>query len=134
VKLLLDTHAFVWAVTADARLPDSWRTPITDRSNVVLVSAATAWEMSIKATSGKWPSAGAMLDDVERAADELGAELLPITVEHAVEAGRIEWQHRDPFDRMLAAQAIVEDAVLLTGDHAFESSGAQIYRLESHQG
>jgi PIN domain nuclease of toxin-antitoxin system len=134
VKLLLDTHAFVWAVTADARLPDSWRAPITDASNVLLVSATTAWEMSIKATSGKWRPAAAMLDDLERAAEELGAELLPITVEHAIEAGRIEWEHRDPFDRMLAAQAIVEGAVLLTGDRSFGSSGARIYRSEPREG
>ena len=128
MKLLLDTHAFYWAVTADARLPDSWRPALIDRSNVLLVSAASAWEMSTKAMSGKWAAARTMLDDIEEAARDLGADLLPITVQHAIEAGCLDWEHRDPFDRMLAAQANVEDAVLLTVDHAFQSSGARIWR------
>ena len=127
MKLLLDTHAFYWAVTADARLPDSWRSVLIDRSNVLLVSAASAWEMSIKASSGKWGAVGAMLDDIDEAARDLGAELLPITVQHAIEAGRLDWDHRDRFDRMLAAQANVEGAALLTVDRAFQSSGARIW-------
>ena len=128
MKLLLDTHAFYWAVTADERLPDSWRSVLIDPSNVLLVSAASAWEMSIKAASGKWGAVSTMLDDIEEAARDLGADLLPITVQHAIEAGRLDWEHRDPFDRMLAAQANVEDAVLLTVDHVFQSSGARIWR------
>ena len=128
MKLLLDTHAFYWAVTADDRLPDSWRSALIDRSNVLLVSAASAWEMSIKAASGKWGAVHAMLDDIEEAAGDLGADLLPITVQHAIEAGRLDWEHRDPFDRMLAAQVNVEGAALLTVDTAFQSSGVTIWR------
>ena len=126
--MLLDTHAFYWAVTADERLPDSWRPVLTEPSHVLLVSAATAWEMSIKAASGKWGAVSTMLDDIEEAAGDLGADLLPITVQHAIEAGRLDWEHRDPFDRMLAAQANVEGAALLTVDHAFQSSGVTIWR------
>ena len=127
MRLLLDTHAFVWAVTDDERLPEEWRRPIADRSNALLLSSATAWEMSIKASSGRWPQAGAMLDGIAVAASDLGAEELPMTVDHAVDAGRLDWEHRDPFDRMLAAQAIAEKAVLLTADREFARSGAQVF-------
>jgi PIN domain nuclease of toxin-antitoxin system len=126
VRLLLDTHIFVWAVTDDPRLPDQWRNPLMRSSNELVVSAASVWEMSIKAASGRWPEATSMLDGLDEAFDSLDAELLAITAPHAIAAGRLEWLHRDPFDRMLAAQTNVDELVLVTIDRAFDDSGARL--------
>ena len=82
--------------------------------------------MSIKASSGKWPAADVMLDGLDEAVTGLGATVMPIRIDHAVAAGRLAWAHRDPFDRMLAAQAIVGDVVLVTVDQAFDGSGAAL--------
>ncbi|TFH20658.1 MAG: type II toxin-antitoxin system VapC family toxin [Acidimicrobiales bacterium] len=128
MKLLLDTHVFVWASTDDPQLGGMARELITDPANPLLVSAASAWEMSIKAASGKWPAADTMIDGIHDAIHALGASTLPIEIEHAVRAGRLDWAHRDPFDRMLAAQAICEGATLVTADRAFEASGARLIR------
>jgi PIN domain nuclease of toxin-antitoxin system len=109
--LLLDTHAYVWALTDPNRLSDRARTAVADPSNVLLVSAATAWEMAIKHRAGKWPEAEIL--------SRLGAELLAITAADAIRAGNLDWEHTDPFDRMLAAQALLRHATLLTRDEAF---------------
>jgi PIN domain nuclease of toxin-antitoxin system len=126
VNLLLDTHIFVWAVTDSPRLPDGIREALVDVGNSLLVSSASAWEMSIKAASGRWPDADVMLDGLDEAVPGLGAAVLPIRIDHAVAAGRLAWAHRDPFDRMLAAQAIVDDVVLVTVDRTFDTSGAAL--------
>ena len=116
MKLLLDTHIFVWAATGDRRLPSEAAAMILDASNTRTLSAASAWEMSIKAASGRWGGAVAMLNDLDTARRDLQAEQLPIDIPAAALAGRLEWDHRDPFDRMLVAQARVEDLYLLTYD------------------
>ena len=126
MNLLLDTHIFVWAVTDSPRLPDGIRAALLDAGNSLLVSSASAWEMSIKASSGRWPAANDMLDGLDEAVTGLGATVMPIRIDHAVAAGRLAWAHRDPFDRMLAAQAIVGDVLLVTVDRAFDGSGAAL--------
>jgi PIN domain nuclease of toxin-antitoxin system len=93
---------------------------ITDPANSVMVSAASSWEIAIKVHSGRWPEARALLDQFVDACADLAASILVIDVEHTVEAGLLEWSHRDPFDRMLAAQALVEDLALVTVDKAFD--------------
>jgi PIN domain nuclease of toxin-antitoxin system len=123
VKLLLDTHIFVWAATGDRRLPSEAAAIILDASNTRTLSAASAWEMSIKAASGRWGGAAAMLDDLDTALRDLQADQLPIDIPAAVLAGRLEWDHRDPFDRMLAAQANLGGYSLLTVDRAFDRAG-----------
>jgi PIN domain nuclease of toxin-antitoxin system len=123
VKLLLDTHIFVWAATGDRRLPSDAAAMILDTSNTRTLSAASAWEMSIKAASGRWDGAAAMLDDLDTALRDLQAEQLPIDVPAAVLAGRLEWDHRDPFDRMLAAQTKLGGYSLVTVDRAFDRAG-----------
>jgi PIN domain nuclease of toxin-antitoxin system len=123
VKLLLDTHIFVWAATGDRRLPSEAVAMILDTSNTRTLSAASAWEMSIKAASGRWDGAAAMLDDLDTALRDLQAEQLPIDIPAAVLAGRLEWDHRDPFDRMIAAQTELGGYSLVTVDRAFDRAG-----------
>jgi PIN domain nuclease of toxin-antitoxin system len=96
---------------------------ILDPSNTRTLSAASAWEMSIKAASGRWDGAAAMLDDLDTALSDLQAEQLPIDIPAAVLAGRLEWDHRDPYDRMLAAQTKLGGYALVTVDRAFDRAG-----------
>ena len=123
MKLLLDTHIFVWAATGDQRLPADAATLIVDPANTRTLSAASVWEMSIKAASGRWAEVELMLHDLDEALHDLQTGQLPIDIPAAVAAGRLDWEHRDPFDRMLAAQATLGGFSLLTVDRAFDHSG-----------
>ncbi|USQ79898.1 type II toxin-antitoxin system VapC family toxin [Ornithinimicrobium faecis] len=116
---LLDTHAVLWALTDPARLGPAARQTITARSTRLAVSAATAWEISTKQRIGKLPQADALVGGYSRHLDRLGAIRLPIDEEHALLAGRLDWSHRDPFDRVFAAQAMLESLTLVTNDSAF---------------
>ncbi len=106
MRALLDTHTFIWWITDSKRLPDSVQSPIADESNEVLISAASAWEVTTKHRIGKLPSAALIAADVSGAIADQGFEELPITVEDASRAGSLPGPHRDPFDRMLIAQAL----------------------------
>ena len=96
---LLDTHVMLWALTEPTRLGPTARDVIENRSSRLVVSAVSAWEITTK--------------------HRLGAIRLSVTEDHALLAGRLDWKHRDPFDRMLAAQAMIESLVIITGDPAF---------------
>ena len=122
MSALLDAHALLWALTADARLSANARGVIRDPANTVLVSAATAWELSIKQATGKLTLPGSLIEDVE--ATRFG--WLPITAADAVEAAALPLHHRDPFDRMLVAQARRLDAVLVSRDQALAPYGIEI--------
>ncbi|MGQ0845740.1 MAG: type II toxin-antitoxin system VapC family toxin [Sporichthyaceae bacterium] len=117
--LLLDTHAYVWAVTAPDQLSDGAREAISDRSNTLLVSAASAWEMALKHRAGKWPEAETLLARHDALCARLGAAQHPISSADAIRSGSLGWAHADPFDRMLAAQSLVAQATLVTRDSAF---------------
>jgi len=117
--LLLDTHAYVWALTDPDRLSVRARTAIEATSNTLLVSAATAWEMAIKHRAGKWPEAEILLSQHDSLTSRLGAQSLPISAGDAIRAGSLDWDHADPFDRMLAAQSLLHQAALVTRDDAF---------------
>lgn len=117
--LLLDTHAYVWALTTPDRLSGRARTAIEASSNAVLVSAATAWEMAIKHRAGKWPEAEILLAQHADLTRRLGAQSLDISAADAIRAGNLDWDHSDPFDRMLAAQSLLHQAALVTRDAAF---------------
>lgn len=116
---LLDTHVMLWALTEPARLGRKARKIIESPASRLMVSAASAWEIAMKHRLGKLPQADALLGAYSKHLDRLGAIRLPVTEDHALLAGRLEWGHRDPFDRMLAAQAMIESLVLITGDPAF---------------
>lgn len=118
MSFLLDTHALLWALTDPPRLGSEAHRIVAARSSHLVVSAATAWEIGTKQRLGKLPQADALVGGYARHLDRLGAIRLPITEEHALLAGRLEWPHRDPFDRMLAAQAMLESLTLLTNDEA----------------
>jgi PIN domain nuclease of toxin-antitoxin system len=112
MRLLLDTHAFLWWDSKDARLPDGHRLAIASPQNQVFVSALTVWEIAIKRASGKL----GFQASAAKAIEEHGFLSLPITVEHAEWAGSLPQLHRDPFDRLLVAQAQLEGLVLVTVD------------------
>ncbi len=116
MNLLLDTHALVWWIKADPRLSQPARQAILDDNTSVYVSVASAWEIAIKVGSGKWDEARKLLENFENAVAEEGFDLLPIAVIHVRTAGLMKVQHRDPFDRLLAAQASIEDLTLVTTD------------------
>ena len=116
MKLLLDTQAFIWAGLDDSRLGEPARHALTDPANHVFVSAVTAWEIAVKAALGR---IRANPDSVADAIADGQMVELPIAIAHASQAGRLPLHHRDPFDRMLVAQAQVEGARLVTHDKAF---------------
>lgn len=115
-RLLLDTHALVWATGDPARLSPVARTLIEDPGNDLVVSAASAWELAIKFRSGRFPAAEPLVRQFADVTGRLGATALAITDRHALRAGGLSWTHPDPFDRMLVAQALLEDLVLVTRD------------------
>jgi len=117
--VLLDTHAYVWALTSAERLGPAAGPLLRDRSTRLLVSAATAWEMAIKHRAGRWPEVEPLLAQHERLVSRLGAQTLAIDSEDALLAGGMSWEHGDPFDRVLAAQALRRDLRLLSRDGAF---------------
>lgn len=119
--LLLDTHAVIWAINEPAKLSEQARNLIADPSHSLAVSAASAWEIATKHRLGKLPQAESWIPHFEQQVARLGATTLPICVTHTLRAGSLEWAHRDPFDRMIAAQAQAENLTLVSRDHVFHS-------------
>jgi PIN domain nuclease of toxin-antitoxin system len=120
LKLLLDTHALIWWWLDDPQLSPAARKAIGDDSNAVCVSAASAWEILTKQRRGKLPGLPAdLVSSYSGLLAEDGFQPLAISTAHALLAGNHPAEHRDPFDRMLAAQAEIEGAVLVTRDPAF---------------
>jgi PIN domain nuclease of toxin-antitoxin system len=123
VALLLDTHAFLWWLAGDRKLPRRAREAISDPDEEVMVSAASAWEIATKYRIGKLPGAGVIVNDLVGAIASQSFTSLPITVVHAQRAGMLIGDHRDPFDRMLIAQARSEDLVLVSNEELFDAFG-----------
>ena len=122
MKVLLDTHAALWWLAGDARFGPAAARAITDETNQVLLSAAVIWEVAIKRSLGT-------LDAPDRFAETLlaaGAVALPIRLEHAAAVEALEWHHRDPFGRLLVAQAGVENAALVTADAELAAHGVTV--------
>ncbi len=122
-RLLLDTHAFLWWLDGDARLPLKIRRLIQDDANEIFVSAASVWEITTKARLGKLPSALEVASDVPACVAGQGFKGLAISIAHAQAAGSLPGPHRDPFDRMLIAQAQSERCPILSIDQAFDDYG-----------
>ncbi len=121
MRLLLDTHALWWTFSEPTRLSDQSRTAIFDSRTELLYSPVTPWELATKHHRGRFPEVGALLAAFPGSAARIRAVELPIASRHGLLAGRLEWEHRDPFDRMLAAQSILEGARLVTADRAFST-------------
>lgn len=124
MRLLLDTHALLWALGDPARLSKKARDLIADPAHDVFVSAASAWEISTKVRLGKLTGHDHVVGAWSSYLTRLGVQALPISDAHALLAGTLTWEHRDPFDRMLAAQALTEGLTLVTRDQAFDSLGS----------
>ena len=120
-RILLDSHALFWFIDGDPRLSRSGREAIEAVDVIVHVSAITAWEIAYKFRAGKWPAAAALANDLAGIMSEYRFEPLPLSLEHARHAGLMISAHRDPFDRLLAAQAEIEDLALVTADPAFRN-------------
>lgn len=126
VRLLLDTHALVWWWTDDPRLPQLARAAIADPENIVVVSAASAWEIATKHRLGKWPEVAGIIDAFETNVLRSRFGSLAISAEHARLAGLLEGPHRDPFDRVLIAQARLEGVPVVSRDKVFHDYGAAV--------
>ncbi len=119
MTLLLDTHVLIWALAAPDRLPATVRARVADRRETIVVSAASAFEIATKHRLGRLPEAAALVHSFDEQVSRLGADLIAIEARHAITAGSLEWQHRDPFDRMLAAQAMSDGFGLVSADEVF---------------
>lgn len=123
MRVLLDTHAFLWWLDGDRRLPARSRALVSDPGNDVLVSAASVWEITTKARLGKLPGAAEVAADVPACIASQGFVSLPITVHHAQRAEALAGPHRDPFDRMLIVQAQAEGVPIISNETIFDVYG-----------
>lgn len=124
--LLLDTHALLWWLLDSPDLSATARAAIADPTQRVMVSAATAWELATKQRIGKLPEAGDIVTNFSAYLRKQRFEPLPISADHALAAGQLPGPHRDPFDRMLMAQARIEMADVVTTDPVFREYGVAV--------
>lgn len=119
MRFLIDTHAAIWFITEDKQLPQGLKSLIADASNECFVSIASLWEIGIKHSLGKLD----LKSDLKRIfelIDETGFTLLPITTKHILTNAILDFHHRDPFDRLIIAQAKSERLTLISKDEAFK--------------
>jgi len=125
MRLLVDTHLLLWSVAASRKLPSAARELLKDPSNSVLYSAASVWEIAIK-TALRRRDFRVDLPRLLRAFAQAGFEELTVNAAHAARVASLPSLHKDPFDRLLVAQALTEPAVLLTNDSQLDGYGAQV--------
>jgi len=123
LHLLLDTHALIWWMTENPSLPESVRRLIVDKRNTVVVSAASAWEMATKVRLGKLHAASDITRNFEEYLIQSGFESLPVSAAHGIRAGFLPGPQRDPFDRMLIAQAQAENLTMVSNELSFDNYG-----------
>jgi PIN domain nuclease of toxin-antitoxin system len=121
VRLLLDTHALLWWLAGDESLSVDARAALGESENTIFVSAASTWEISTKHRLGKLPGMNAIACNLAEAIESQGFLTLPVTIAHGPAAGALPGPHRDPFDRMLIAQAMFDDLVLVSHERAFDA-------------
>jgi PIN domain nuclease of toxin-antitoxin system len=125
MRLLLDTHTFLWAITDDSRLSPSARQAFLNPDNTLMLSMASAWEIGIKVglkklrIKGRWP------DIVKREMSANGIGWLAIEFGHCAKVATLPFHHRDPFDRLMAAQALIERTAVISADDSFEAYGVR---------
>jgi PIN domain nuclease of toxin-antitoxin system len=122
LKLLLDTHAALWWLSDDERFSPEAARYLTDDTNQVLLSAAVVWEVAIKRSLGKLQAP----EDFAPTLLGAGAQALPVSLSHAAGVEHLPWHHRDPFDRLLVAQASIEGAALVSGDEVLRPYGVTL--------
>ena len=123
MRALLDTHAFLWWIADSKRLSRTAYRAIADEANDIAVSAASAWEIATKYRLGRLPEGEVVAADIVGSIAGQGFEELTISVADAQRAGRLPGPHRDPFDRMLIAQALAHDLVTVSVDTVFDRYG-----------
>lgn len=121
--ILLDTHAWAWSLTADARISAA-ATDAMEQAETVSISAISLFEIGQKVRLGKWPEMKPFLSRLIRLADEQGGRLAEASAEASLLAATLEWAHRDPFDRFIAATAITRGLTLISADTAFDALAA----------
>jgi len=124
IDLILDTHALLWWWGEPNRLSPRALALLQDPATRAVVSAASAWEIATKSRLGKLPGAAAIIETWSQRLTEDGFGELAITAQHGLRAGALRSEHRDPFDRMLAAQSLIEDVPVLSCDRALSALGA----------
>lgn len=120
MRALLDTHTLLWSFNGDPSLSPEARRVIEDGSNEIFVSAVSAWEIATKVRLGKLPTGYDLILDLNSFLAQLGFENLSVSITHAVRAGMLPGDHRDPFDRMLIAQSQTEDLPIISNDRIFD--------------
>ncbi|HYT87758.1 MAG TPA: type II toxin-antitoxin system VapC family toxin [Gemmataceae bacterium] len=125
MRLLLDTHAFLWFVLNDPQLSAAARTAISDPKNEVFVSPATYWEIAIKVSIGKYALTVPFEDFIRHALKDNGFKILPIEIRPAARVATLPFHHKDPFDRLLIAQALAEDLTLVSNENRFDAYGVK---------
>jgi PIN domain nuclease of toxin-antitoxin system len=126
VKILFDSHALVWFALGDRRFPVRLRKKLEGADTEFVISAVCVWEIVAKVNRGRWREAEAFVADLDAVLMRTSYIPLAITIEHARVAGFFAWTHRDPFDRLLAAQSQIEGVPLLTADPVFHAFGTTV--------
>ena len=121
MRLLLDTHTLLWAMLGSSRLGSNARSALATETNEVFVSVVCIWEIATKVRIGKMETPGDLLIDPRTALTSLGFRDLPLTLNHANLGGSLPNPHKDPFDRMLAAHALLEGLTLVSADSIFDA-------------
>ena len=119
MKVLLDTHAFLWAITEDSRLSQTARRVFTSAENEILISVASIWEILVKAEAGKLPFPRPSGSYLRTQLKKTSVRVLPILLPHVLRIEDLPIHHRDPFDRIILAQAIEERLPLMSADEKF---------------
>jgi PIN domain nuclease of toxin-antitoxin system len=125
VRALLDTHALLWWLCDDPALSEPARKCIAAPANTMVVSAASAWEIATKVRLGKLPTGVDLAANFGSYMEQARFDQLPISAEHAIRAGLLPGEHKDPFDRMLIAQAQAEAMPIVTNEQIFEGYGVR---------
>jgi PIN domain nuclease of toxin-antitoxin system len=125
LRFLLDTHALLWLFTDDRSLSDQAFGVISDPTTRILVSAVSAWEIATKFRLGKLPMGQDLVQDFRGYLDHVGLYEYPLSVEHGISAGSLPGVHKDPFDRMLAAQCQAESIPIISDDRVFDLYGVR---------
>ncbi len=120
MRLLLDTHVFMWWDSAPDKIPEETFTLLKQPQNELLLSLVSVWEMQIKVQLGKLTLRNDLKDIVQQQQTTNGIELLPVSLAHVLDIDKLPYHHKDPFDRLLIAQSRVESVLLVSGDRIFQ--------------
>ena len=126
MRLLIDTHVLLWAIGAPERLSDAAREALSTTGHEVAISTASLWEIAIKVSRGRLDLAAESHAAIERGRKHMGARWLAVEPAHCGRVATLPWHHRDPFDRMLIAQALCENMTLISKDSIFAEYSGEV--------